>query len=203
MESKNRRAFAAPCTAGTAPRNARVDLKARSPRKNYIGRPALATPSGMAKAVTKSLGFEARTKTSRAYAERARKSLPGGVTANVKYFDPYPIAMTRARGDHARGAGGAGVPPAADGREVRGALPRRRRRVPREPRAVEVGDGSRTPTRGGIARNAGPRARGHACAPLQRSRRDGGADSWSRGSPRLRHYGASRAIVHRARSGLP
>ncbi|TLZ69680.1 MAG: aminotransferase class III-fold pyridoxal phosphate-dependent enzyme, partial [Methanobacteriota archaeon] len=98
MESKNRRAFAAPCTAGTAPRNARVDLKARSPRKNYIGRPALATPSGMAKAVTKSLGFEARTKASRAYAERARKSLPGGVTANVKYFDPYPIAMKRARG---------------------------------------------------------------------------------------------------------
>ncbi len=52
----------------------------------------------MAKAVTKSVGFEARTKASRAYADRAQKSLPGGVTANVKYFDPYPIAMKRARG---------------------------------------------------------------------------------------------------------
>ncbi len=73
-------------------------LKARPCGKDYIGRPSLATTSGMAKAVTKSVGFEARTKASRAYADRARKSLPGGVTANVKYFDPYPIAMKRARG---------------------------------------------------------------------------------------------------------
>lgn len=39
-----------------------------------------------------------RTAASRAYAERARRSLPGGVTANVKYFDPYPIAMKKAQG---------------------------------------------------------------------------------------------------------
>src|SRR6266568_826721 len=39
-----------------------------------------------------------RTKASKSYAERARKSMPGGVTANVKYFDPYPIAMRRASG---------------------------------------------------------------------------------------------------------
>jgi len=40
----------------------------------------------------------ARTKASKAYSERARQSLPGGVTANVKYFDPYPIAMKKANG---------------------------------------------------------------------------------------------------------
>jgi len=42
----------------------------------------------------------ARTKASRAYADRARRSLPGGVTAGVKYFDPYPIAMKKAKGCH-------------------------------------------------------------------------------------------------------
>ncbi len=40
----------------------------------------------------------AKTKASGAYANRARRSLPGGVTAGVKYFDPYPIAMKRAKG---------------------------------------------------------------------------------------------------------
>src|SRR5437870_6985401 len=40
----------------------------------------------------------AKTKASRAYANRARRSLPGGVTAGVKYFDPYPIAMKKAKG---------------------------------------------------------------------------------------------------------
>src|SRR6266566_354188 len=245
MRSKNRRAFAAPRTTGTTLGMPASTLKARPCGKDYIGRPSWATTSGMAKAVTKSVGFEARTKASRAYADRARKSLPGGVTANVKYFDPYPIAMKRARGARVRGhhdvrhatrtrgdvrgapladlppgrqvalhrvrdggdrprrACGASVPPAADDREVRGALPRRRRRIPREPRPVESGDGPRTPPRGGIARHAGPRAREHARAPLQRSRRDGGADPRSCGSPRLRHLGAHRAIVHRARSGVP
>ena len=43
-------------------------------------------------------GLAARTKASRAYADRARRSLPGGVTASVKYFNPYPIAMKKARG---------------------------------------------------------------------------------------------------------
>ncbi len=42
--------------------------------------------------------FLARTKGSRAYNERARRSMPGGVTASVKYFAPYPIAMRRAKG---------------------------------------------------------------------------------------------------------
>jgi glutamate-1-semialdehyde 2,1-aminomutase len=40
----------------------------------------------------------AKTKRSRAYSERARRLLPGGVTAGVKYFDPYPIAMKKAKG---------------------------------------------------------------------------------------------------------
>ena len=40
----------------------------------------------------------AKTKASRGYANRARRSLPGGVTAGVKYFDPYPIAMKKAKG---------------------------------------------------------------------------------------------------------
>src|SRR5881628_3039307 len=43
-------------------------------------------------------GLAARTKASRAYADRARRSLPGGVTASVKYFNPYPIAMKKAKG---------------------------------------------------------------------------------------------------------
>jgi len=51
----------------------------------------------MTKAVEEA-AFAARTKTSKAYADRARRSMPGGVTAGVKYFDPYPIAMKKARG---------------------------------------------------------------------------------------------------------
>jgi glutamate-1-semialdehyde 2,1-aminomutase len=52
----------------------------------------------MAKTETASAAARSRTKSSKAYSDRARRSLPGGVTANVKYFDPYPIAMRRARG---------------------------------------------------------------------------------------------------------
>jgi len=52
----------------------------------------------MAKATTKPAKLVDRTKASKSYAERARKSMPGGVTANVKYLDPYPIAMRRASG---------------------------------------------------------------------------------------------------------
>src|SRR5437879_2130476 len=40
----------------------------------------------------------AKTKAPRGYANRARRTLPGGVTADVKYFDPYPIAMKKAKG---------------------------------------------------------------------------------------------------------
>ena len=54
----------------------------------------------MAKPVAseKSRGFPERTKASKAYHERARRRMPGGVTASVKYFAPYPIAMKRAKG---------------------------------------------------------------------------------------------------------
>ena len=52
----------------------------------------------MAKPTARTPGFGARTKASKAYADRARKSLPGGVTASVKYFDPYPIVMRKAKG---------------------------------------------------------------------------------------------------------
>src|SRR5213596_3066254 len=52
----------------------------------------------MAKVEAKRAAARTRTKSSKVYSDRARRSLPGGVTANVKYFDPYPIAMRRARG---------------------------------------------------------------------------------------------------------
>jgi len=55
-------------------------------------------PPRMAKPVSKSSDILTRTKGSKAYADRARKSLPGGVTASVKYFDPYPIVMKKAKG---------------------------------------------------------------------------------------------------------
>ncbi len=43
-------------------------------------------------------GLAKRTRASKAYFRRARKSMPGGVTASVKYFDLYPIAMKKADG---------------------------------------------------------------------------------------------------------
>src|SRR5947199_10798901 len=52
----------------------------------------------MAEVEAKRAAARPRTQSSKAYSDRARRSLPGGVTANVKYFDPYPIAMRRARG---------------------------------------------------------------------------------------------------------
>src|SRR5207302_7935618 len=58
----------------------------------------MATGARMARNLANPPDFRTRTKSSKAYSDRARRSLPGGVTANVKYFDPYPIAMGRARG---------------------------------------------------------------------------------------------------------
>src|SRR5437879_10234021 len=52
----------------------------------------------MAKVEAKRAAARTRTKSSKVYSDRARRSMPGGVTANVKYFDPYPIAMRRASG---------------------------------------------------------------------------------------------------------
>src|SRR5919198_2088784 len=83
---------------GTRPRN-------RGPNhERAVHRPSTKTISEdarwsgkMAKATAKSV-TRPSTKASRAYADRARRSLPGGVTANVKYLEPYPIAMRRAKG---------------------------------------------------------------------------------------------------------
>src|SRR5256885_1481187 len=66
-----------------------------SPRRLY--RPGARWRLDMTKAEP-GTDLAARTKASRAYADRARRSLPGGVTAGVKYFDPYPIAMKKAKG---------------------------------------------------------------------------------------------------------
>ncbi|MDQ0268253.1 hypothetical protein [Cytobacillus purgationiresistens] len=43
--------------------------------------------------------FKAKTKKSYAFAQEAQEVMPGGVTANIKYFDPYPIIMERGEGD--------------------------------------------------------------------------------------------------------
>jgi glutamate-1-semialdehyde 2,1-aminomutase len=42
--------------------------------------------------------YVARTKKSRAHFDEARKVLPAGVESNVKYFDPYPFYVKRAKG---------------------------------------------------------------------------------------------------------
>lgn len=52
----------------------------------------------MGKPLARPAKISLRTKGSRAYAERARRVLPGGVTANVKHFEPYPLAMRKAEG---------------------------------------------------------------------------------------------------------
>jgi len=44
--------------------------------------------------------YKARTKKSGAWAERASRSLPGGVTGNVKFYAPYPVYARRAKGSH-------------------------------------------------------------------------------------------------------
>src|SRR5437899_7680949 len=66
-----------------------------SPRRLY--RPGARWRLDMTKAEP-GTDLAAKTKASRAYVDRARRSLPGGVTAGVKYFDPYPIAMQKAKG---------------------------------------------------------------------------------------------------------
>ncbi len=44
--------------------------------------------------------FKARTRTSAELFRRAAAVTPGGVMAGIKYFEPYPIFMKRARGSH-------------------------------------------------------------------------------------------------------
>ncbi|PTM59069.1 aspartate aminotransferase family protein [Desmospora activa] len=42
--------------------------------------------------------FIEKTAASRQWFERAQKVIPGGVTANIKYFDPYPLVMASGSG---------------------------------------------------------------------------------------------------------
>lgn len=42
--------------------------------------------------------FENRTSKSRAFFSKAKEIMPGGVTANIKSFDPYPIIMEKGKG---------------------------------------------------------------------------------------------------------
>ncbi len=44
--------------------------------------------------------YKARTPKTAAWFERASRSLPGGVTGNVKFFPPYPVYAKRAQGSH-------------------------------------------------------------------------------------------------------
>ncbi len=44
--------------------------------------------------------YKARTPKTAAWFERASKSLPGGVTGNVKFYAPYPVYAKRAKGGH-------------------------------------------------------------------------------------------------------
>src|SRR3989454_8429202 len=99
IRSKNRVVFAAPCTTGTVrPECSRRFEAAGELDEDYIDGGSMAKGVRMAKSPAKPPNFRMRTKASKAYADRASKSIPGGVTANVKYFDPYPIAMKTAKG---------------------------------------------------------------------------------------------------------
>ena len=44
--------------------------------------------------------YQARTKKSAAWHAEASRSLPGGVTGNVKFYSPYPVYAKRAQGGH-------------------------------------------------------------------------------------------------------
>src|SRR2546421_216495 len=99
IRSKNRVVFAAPCTTGTVrPECSRRFEAAGELDEDYIDGGSMAKGVRMAKTSAKPPNFRIRTKASKAYADRARRWIPGGVTANVKYFDPYPIAMKTAKG---------------------------------------------------------------------------------------------------------
>src|SRR4030067_2317681 len=44
--------------------------------------------------------YLARTKKSRAHFEKAKKVLPSGVESNVRFFEPYPFYVARAKGPY-------------------------------------------------------------------------------------------------------
>src|SRR5256886_8706933 len=103
IRSKNRVVFAAPCTTGSVrPECSRRFEAAGELDEDYIDGGAMAKGVRMAKSPAKPPNLRMRPKASKAYADRASKSIPGGVTAHVKYFDPYPIAMKAAQGSRLR-----------------------------------------------------------------------------------------------------
>src|SRR2546422_1754847 len=91
------RAWAAFCAGAGVGSADDVDISASSVGPRRVYRPDARWRSEMTKSDAET-DLAAKTKASRAYANRARRSLPGGVTAGVKYFDPYPIAMKKAKG---------------------------------------------------------------------------------------------------------
>ncbi len=54
----------------------------------------------MARPASYERAYVARTKKSKAHFERAREVLPSGVESNVKYFEPYPFYVKRAKGPY-------------------------------------------------------------------------------------------------------
>src|SRR2546430_357847 len=91
------RAWAAFCAGAGVGSADDVDISASSVGPRRVYRPDARWCSEMTRSDAET-DLAANTKASRAYANRARRSLPGGVTAGVKYFDPYPIAMKKAKG---------------------------------------------------------------------------------------------------------
>src|SRR5438876_4636423 len=93
-ETRTGTAFCAGAGVGSADD---VDISASSVGPRRVYRPDARWRPEMSRSDAET-DLAAKTKASRGYANRARRSLPGGVTAGVKYFDPYPIAMKKAKG---------------------------------------------------------------------------------------------------------
>src|SRR2546427_9885040 len=99
IRSKNRVVFAAPCTTGTVrPERSRRFEAAGELDEDYIDGGAMAKGGRMAKTSAKPPNFRIRTKAAKADADRARRWVPGGGTANGKDFDPHPHAVKDGKG---------------------------------------------------------------------------------------------------------
>src|SRR5712691_5003621 len=140
--------------------------------------------------------LEARTKVSRAYADRARRSLPGGVTAGVKYFDPYPTGTKKAEGCRLWDL---------DGKEYIDSY------LPCGPLVLGHGHPRVMKAIRDSLQSAGTTMFGtpheleatYAERLLRIFRPDGRTDPEPRGPSRVRHARAHREIVHRTRHGVP
>ena len=45
-------------------------------------------------------GYEARTRNSKKLFKRAKKVFAGGVNHNARFYDPYPIFVSKAKAQH-------------------------------------------------------------------------------------------------------